>query len=132
MKTFYRSTFMIAALFNFGTATALKAQLVQPGTQPPLPTSTQPPTLQSEVIASQGFQDNQLTKLVRQNLAQDISLSGFVNNINVVTINSDVTLSGVVLSAAEKSRIENIARATQGVKSVRNDLTVQSGTGTTP
>lgn len=46
--------------------------------------------------------------------------------INVSTTDGEVTLSGEVESQANISAIERIARNVEGVKSVRNELTVKS------
>ena len=46
--------------------------------------------------------------------------------INVSTTDGEVTLSGEVESQADISAIERIARNVEGVKSVRNELTVKS------
>ena len=48
------------------------------------------------------------------------------STINVDVDNDVVTLSGTVASAAQKSRAETVAKAVEGVKSVRNQLRVGS------
>lgn len=47
------------------------------------------------------------------------------NAISVETLNGTVMLSGFAKSTAEKSSAETIARNTDGVKSVRNEITVK-------
>ena len=49
------------------------------------------------------------------------------STINVDVDNDVVTLTGTVASAAQKTRAEAVAKAVEGVKSVRNQLRVQSG-----
>ena len=49
------------------------------------------------------------------------------STINVDVANDVVTLSGTVASAAQKSRAETVAKAVEGVESVRNQLKVSSG-----
>ena len=49
------------------------------------------------------------------------------STINVDVDNGVVTLSGTVASAAQKTRAEQVAKAVEGVKSVRNQLKVQAG-----
>jgi osmotically-inducible protein OsmY len=49
------------------------------------------------------------------------------STINVDVDNDIVTLSGTVASAAQKTKAETVAKAVEGVKSVRNQLKVQSG-----
>ncbi len=48
------------------------------------------------------------------------------STINVDVDNDIVTLTGTVASAAQKTRAEAVAKAVEGVKSVRNQLRVQS------
>jgi hyperosmotically inducible periplasmic protein len=48
------------------------------------------------------------------------------STINVDVDNDVVTLTGTVASAAQKTRAEAVAKAVEGVKSVRNQLRVQS------
>jgi hypothetical protein len=156
MKTLYHSSFMIAALFNIATAQALKAQLAQPPAAAPsttndttnagpstsggatgttAPSTTTPSATTTTpsgsgasdpMLTSPGFQDAILSKSIRQNLSQDLSLSGFTDSISVLTSSGQVTLSGVVLSDAERSRVEDIVRSTSGVTGVTNNLTVQT------
>ena len=49
------------------------------------------------------------------------------STINVDVDNDVVTLSGTVASAAQKTKAEQVAKAVEGVKSVRNQLKVQAG-----
>ena len=48
------------------------------------------------------------------------------STINVDVDNNVVTLTGTVASAAQKTRAEAVAKAVEGVKSVRNQLRVQA------
>jgi hyperosmotically inducible protein len=48
------------------------------------------------------------------------------STINVDVDNDIVTLSGTVASAAQKTRAEAVAKAVEGVKSVRNQLKVEA------
>ena len=49
------------------------------------------------------------------------------STINVDVDNGIVTLSGTVASAAQKTKAEQVAKAVEGVKGVRNQLKVQTG-----
>jgi hypothetical protein len=49
------------------------------------------------------------------------------STINVDVDNAVVTLTGTVASAAQKARAEQVVKAAEGVKSVRNQLKVQAG-----
>ena len=53
------------------------------------------------------------------------------STINVDVDNDVVTLTGTVASAAQKTRAETVAKGVEGVKSVRNQLRVQSGNANT-
>src|SRR5262245_45885226 len=64
---------------------------------------------------------------VKNKLAADVTTSAA--KINVDTSNGVVTLSGAVPTAAEKSEAERIARNTQGVTQVVNNITVERGEG---
>jgi hyperosmotically inducible periplasmic protein len=67
--------------------------------------------------------DATVTTTVRNRLAADPTTSAA--RINVDTSNGVVTLSGAVPTAAEKSEAERIARNTQGVTQVVNNITVE-------
>lgn len=56
-------------------------------------------------------------------LADDIVPS---RNVKVETTNGVVQLSGTVKTQAQSERAEGIAKAIDGVKSVKNDLVVKS------
>jgi hyperosmotically inducible periplasmic protein len=66
--------------------------------------------------------DAALTAKVKTKFLADTSISGL--KIDVDTKNDVVTLSGTVPSAAEKRRAVDVARATDGVKSVVDNLKV--------
>src|SRR5262245_37792572 len=67
--------------------------------------------------------DATVTTTVKNRLAADPTTSAA--RINVDTSNGVVTLSGAVPTAAEKSEAERIARNTQGVTQVVNNITVE-------
>lgn len=73
--------------------------------------------------------DAELTAKVKSKLAADSETSAL--NINVDTNNGVVTLSGTASSEAEKSKAERLAKNTEGVARVVNNVTVkESTTGT--
>ncbi len=67
--------------------------------------------------------DTTITSTVKTRLAQEKGAS--LTRIQVDTDRGVVQLSGVVETAAEKARAEQIARGVGGVKSVRNNLQAQ-------
>ena len=69
--------------------------------------------------------DASITTKVKSKLAADTRTSAI--KIEVDTVNGVVTLTGAVPSAAEKAAAGDIARATEDVKSVTNNLAVQPG-----
>lgn len=72
----------------------------------------------------QSIDDAAVTASVQGKLTAD-KLSNF-SRINVDTERSVVTLNGVVRSVEEKSRAEDLARRTAGVRTVLNNLQIQS------
>ena len=72
----------------------------------------------------QSIDDATVTASVQGRLTAD-KLSNF-SRINVDTERSVVTLNGVVRSVEEKSRAEDLARRTAGVRTVLNNLQIQS------
>jgi len=69
--------------------------------------------------------DATVTTSVKNKLAADPTTSAA--RINVDTSNGVVTLSGAVPTTAEKAEAERIARNTQGVTQVVNNITVERG-----
>ncbi len=72
----------------------------------------------------QTMDDASVTTSVQGKLTRD-KLSNF-SRIDVDTNRGIVTLNGVVRSAEEKSRAEEIARQVEGVTKVNNNLQIQS------
>jgi len=73
----------------------------------------------------QDSKDSWLTTKVKSALAADVGLKT-LTGINVDTAGSVVTLKGSVDTTANKSRAEQVARAVEGVSSVKNELIVQT------
>ncbi|HEY8269431.1 MAG TPA: BON domain-containing protein [Pseudobdellovibrionaceae bacterium] len=71
-------------------------------------------------------QDVELTRLLRQELTNDKTLSTNAQNIKIITLDGIVTLRGPVESQEEKQRIDALAKKTAGVKRVDNQLDVKS------
>ncbi len=67
--------------------------------------------------------DSALTASVKAKLLEDKNTGGM--SINVDSLNGTVALSGFAKSGAEKQQAESIARATRGVREVRNNLIVR-------
>lgn len=72
--------------------------------------------------------DAEITSAVKSKLLADKTVSGL--NIDVDTSNGVVTLSGAVHSGVERAQALRLARNTHGVKSVKNNLKLET-TGTT-
>ena len=71
---------------------------------------------------SQEVNEAGISTKVKAQLAADTETSAI--KISVDTTNNVVTLSGVVPTEKEKARAEQIARATEGVKQVVNNITI--------
>lgn len=67
--------------------------------------------------------DATITTRVKARFADDPSVSAL--SINVETLNGTVQLSGFAKTGLERSHAETLARATSGVRSVRNDIIIQ-------
>lgn len=76
-----------------------------------------------------GPEDSTVTATVKSKLAVDTTTKA--STINVDTKEGVVTLTGTVDTAAAKAQAETIAKATDGVKSVTNNLAVRPATATT-
>ena len=73
--------------------------------------------------AGNAVSDAAITTAVKSKLLADTTVGGL--KIDVDTSNGIVTLNGDVSSAAEKAEAMRIARGTDGVKSVRDNLTIK-------
>ncbi|MCC5888526.1 MAG: BON domain-containing protein [Gammaproteobacteria bacterium] len=70
--------------------------------------------------------DASILSRVEANLAGEGALSNSSSDVDVSIANGVVTLTGEVADAAAKTAAERAARAVDGVRSVRNDLTLSS------
>ena len=73
--------------------------------------------------AGQHVDDSTITASVKAKLVGDKAAN--LTRIEVDTTNQVVTLNGVVESADQKAKAEQLARQVGGVKSVKNNLQVQ-------
>jgi hyperosmotically inducible protein len=78
----------------------------------------------------QTIDDATMTASIQGKLTAD-KLSNF-SRINVDTDRSIVTLNGVVRSAEERLRAEELTRQVAGVRSVNNNLQIQSTSTSNP
>lgn len=67
--------------------------------------------------------DTAITATVKTRMLEDESVAG--TSITVETLNGTVMLSGFAKSQAEKASAENIASKVDGVKAVKNEITVR-------
>jgi osmotically-inducible protein OsmY len=77
-----------------------------------------------------GPDDAAITATVKSKLAADTTTPAI--GVNVTTKDGVVTLTGTVDNDAAKAKAESIAKGTEGVKSVTNNLTVKPAVATTP
>jgi osmotically-inducible protein OsmY len=68
--------------------------------------------------------DTAITASVKTRMLDDSRVAG--TSITVETLNGTVMLSGFAKSQAEKAAAESIARKVDGVKAVKNEITVRS------
>ena len=76
-----------------------------------------------DLSAEQNVSDTWIVTKVKSQLAADPEVNSF--NIDVDSLNGQVTLSGIVPQAQARAEAERIAKATQGVKMVRNEIRVR-------
>jgi osmotically-inducible protein OsmY len=67
--------------------------------------------------------DTGITATVKTRMLDDQRVAG--TSITVETLNGTVMLSGFAKSQAEKAAAESIARSVDGVKAVKNEITVR-------
>ncbi|MCE3285163.1 MAG: transport-associated protein [Steroidobacteraceae bacterium] len=67
--------------------------------------------------------DSAITASVKTRMLDDERVAG--TSITVETLNGTVMLSGFAKSAAEKAAAESIARKVDGVRDVKNEITVR-------
>lgn len=69
--------------------------------------------------------DVELTRNIRKAIVDDDSLSMNAHNVKIVTLNGVATLRGPVASAAEKTRVADIAtKVAGGPTKIKNELEV--------
>ena len=68
--------------------------------------------------------DSAITASVKTRMLDDTKFAG--KSITVETLNGTVMLSGFAKSQAEKAAAESIAKGVNGVKAVKNEITVRS------
>ncbi|HEU4430961.1 MAG TPA: BON domain-containing protein [Myxococcota bacterium] len=75
---------------------------------------------------SSADRDMQLTQMIRQKISDNEQLSTEAENVTVIADDGVVTLRGPVETEAEKQAIVDIARETEGVSRVDDQLEVAS------
>ena len=68
----------------------------------------------------QNWDDTGITSSVKRKLAADTTST--LTRVSVTTVKGNVSLTGVVPTAADRARAEEIARSVNGVQQVTNDL----------
>ena len=86
------------------------------------PTTGTPTTGTPATESTSSFSDGMLTASIKTKLLADPTVGGL--KINVDTANAVVTLTGNVKSQAEKDTAIRLARETDGVKDVNDQLTI--------
>lgn len=90
-------------------------------TPPPTENNSAPPVKASTPIISSGANDLTMIIKARQAMSSEKYL------LDTVVVNSkdgNVTLTGKVPTAADKAKAEQLVRGVEGVKSLKNDITV--------
>jgi hyperosmotically inducible protein len=71
-------------------------------------------------------EDTKITAAIRRAIVADNSLTMTATNIKIITANGTVTLRGPVKTAAEKSKVAQIAKQQAGSMKVDNQLEVSN------
>lgn len=79
--------------------------------------------MRNQETAGSYVDDAGITTAIKSKFVEDKTVDAA--SINVHTLNGTVQLSGFAKSAAEKSKAEQIARNTRGVRSVKDDIIVR-------
>ena len=74
-------------------------------------------------VKTQMLDDTAITASVKTRMLDDERVAG--TSITVETLNGTVMLSGFAKSQAERAAAESIARSVDGVKAVKNEITVR-------
>ena len=82
------------------------------------------PAAYPEVLTVTAMSDTKITAKVKRDLHEGKVTKG--GDIDVDTVNGIVTLHGTVRSASASAKATRIARKTEGVKGVTNNLTMAS------
>jgi hyperosmotically inducible protein len=76
-----------------------------------------------DLSAEENVSDAWIVTKVKSQLAADPEVNSF--NIDVDALRGEVTLSGVVTDDRAREEAERIARATEGVRAVRNEIRIR-------
>jgi osmotically-inducible protein OsmY len=68
--------------------------------------------------------DSEITRLIRNDLVNDSSLSSYAQNVKIITVDGAVTLKGPVRSRLEETRILKYAKAIAGASNVVNKMEI--------
>jgi len=96
----------------------------RPATPAPQTGTTAPGSTDARRTVGQTVDDATLTAKLKIALLQAPDVKG--TDVNVDTVNGAVTLKGTVESQAQADRAVQIARASEGVREVNNQLTVKA------
>lgn len=111
---------LLAVVASFAIAASAAAQTSnRPETKQPGPGEASPETKQK-------VRDAGLTGKVKSALVADVGMKTLVGvNVDSDTKTGVVTLKGHVDSADTKNRVEAVAKKVEGVKSVKNNLSIR-------
>lgn len=70
--------------------------------------------------------DIETTRIVRQELMDDTTLSTEAKNITVVTLDNTITLKGSISSEAERAKVAEKVQSVAGQYRVNNEITVRT------
>jgi len=126
----YNNAYSVIKVSNGGPVPAsFKTEGTGPEGLPPEGAIVRPalePTIASNDLAAASKSDLETTRLIRENITGDKSLSAEARAIQILTVNGQVTLRGMVKSADEKRVVFNKAALQVGEAKVTNELEIKN------
>ena len=113
---------MPSVLFRSGVTAAIVG-ICLAGCDKPVPTAATTPTPAPVSSATSETADGDVTSNVKTALMRDTGFKG--EDISVVTLKGDVRLTGVLDNQSQIDSAIKIARATEGVHSIHDELTIK-------
>lgn len=121
MKTKYLVT--TSLLFGLGLSANTFANTSKTYNKPATTSLSNNPSVLDQGSASQ--QDTEITRRIREDLGKT-DLSTSAKNVEVITLDNEITLRGTVANATEKQKVYDTAQNLAGTRTINNELVIDS------